>query len=54
MKIKEILYKKTKKLPDFVFRSEGSITVVEIKVPKQIERQIRREVIATSGTILSM
>lgn len=54
MKIKEMFYKKTKKLPDFVFKSEGSITVVEIKVPRQIEEQIRKEVIATSGTILSM
>ena len=44
---------KTKKSPDFIFKSKGNITDVEIKVPRQIEKQIRKEVIATSGTIIS-
>lgn len=46
--------KKMEQMPEFIFKSKGTITIVEIKVPKSIEEKIRKEVITTSGTLVSI
>ncbi len=40
--------------PEFEIKEEDGIFYLEVRIPKKIEAQLKKEILRTSGTIVSM